>query len=49
MAAAASAAKIATGIALAVPVASADELARHEAMLDIVHKASGGKTVWRAS
>jgi DNA polymerase-3 subunit epsilon len=48
-AAAANAAKIATGIALAVPVASAEELMRHEAMLDIVHKASGGKTVWRAA
>jgi DNA polymerase-3 subunit epsilon len=41
--------KVAAGIALAVPTASADELERHEAMLDMIHKASGGKAVWRAS
>jgi DNA polymerase-3 subunit epsilon len=45
---AAGAAKVEAGIALAVPVASADELERHEAMLDLIHKASGGKAVWRA-
>ena len=38
----------APGVALAVPQASADELAQHEAMLDIIHKSSAGKTVWRA-
>ena len=26
----------------------ADELRQHEAMLDLIQKASGGKTVWRA-
>jgi len=36
------------GIALAVPLASAEELACHETMLDLIHKASGGKAVWRA-
>jgi DNA polymerase-3 subunit epsilon len=36
------------GMSLAVCQASEDELRQHEAMLDIVHKASGGKTVWRA-
>jgi DNA polymerase-3 subunit epsilon len=36
------------GVSLAVCVASEDELRQHEALLDIVHKASGGKTVWRA-
>ena len=30
-----------------VPWPSADELRQHEAMLDLIHKASGGKTVWR--
>ena len=48
-AATAGVAKVIAGIALAVPVASADELERHEAMLDLIHKASGGKAVWRAS
>jgi DNA polymerase-3 subunit epsilon len=37
----------AAGIALAVPVADADELRQHEAMLDLVHRSSGGKAVWR--
>jgi DNA polymerase-3 subunit epsilon len=46
-AAAAGVSQVIAGIALAVPAASADELARHEAMLDIIHKASGGKAVWR--
>jgi DNA polymerase-3 subunit epsilon len=36
------------GIALAVPAAGADELRQHEAMLDLVHKSSGGKAVWRS-
>jgi DNA polymerase III subunit epsilon len=36
------------GLVLTVCTATADELAQHEAMLDLVHKASGGKAVWRA-
>ena len=36
------------GVALAVPLASAEELERHEAMLDLLQKASGGKALWRA-
>jgi DNA polymerase III subunit epsilon len=36
------------GVTLSVPVASADELRQHEAMLDLVNKSSGGKAVWRA-
>jgi len=47
--AAADVAKVVAGIALAVPQASADELARHESMLDLIHKASGGRAVWRAA
>jgi len=35
------------GIELAVPSASAEELRQHEALLDQIHKASGGKTLWR--
>ncbi len=35
------------GIQLAVPVATAEELRQHEALLDQIHKASGGKTLWR--
>jgi DNA polymerase-3 subunit epsilon len=35
------------GMSLAVCLASEEELRQHEAMLDIVHKASGGKAVWR--
>ncbi|HTU65128.1 MAG TPA: DNA polymerase III subunit epsilon [Steroidobacteraceae bacterium] len=38
----------APGITLAVPTADADELRQHEAMLDLIQKSSGGKTVWRA-
>jgi DNA polymerase-3 subunit epsilon len=38
----------AAGIALSVPVATADELRQHEAMLDLINKSSGGKAVWRA-
>ncbi len=37
------------GIILVVPGASAEELRQHEAMLDLIHKSSGGKTVWRAA
>jgi DNA polymerase-3 subunit epsilon len=37
----------APGMKLAVPVASSEELARHEAMLDLLHKSSGGKMLWR--
>ncbi|MEO8064342.1 MAG: DNA polymerase III subunit epsilon [Pseudomonadota bacterium] len=48
-AATAGVAKLVAGIALAVPAASVDELERHEAMLDLINKASGGKTVWRAN
>lgn len=36
------------GVTLAVPLASADELGAHEAMLDLINKSSGGKTVWRS-
>ena len=35
------------GIKLAVPLADAEEQRQHEAMLDLIHKSSGGKTVWR--
>jgi DNA polymerase III subunit epsilon len=35
------------GIQLAVPAANAEELRQHEALLDQIHKASGGKTLWR--
>jgi DNA polymerase-3 subunit epsilon len=37
----------AAGIVLTVPNASSEELQRHESMLDLIHKSSGGKTVWR--
>jgi len=37
----------APGSVLAVSVPSAEELRQHEAMLDLIHKASGGKTLWR--
>jgi DNA polymerase-3 subunit epsilon len=37
----------APGMKLAVPVASSEELAHHEAMLDLLHKSSGGKVLWR--
>lgn len=35
------------GLTLAVPCASDDELRQHEAMLELIHKASGGQAVWR--
>jgi DNA polymerase-3 subunit epsilon len=38
----------APGVSLFVPEPSAEELRQHEAMLDLVHKSSGGKAVWRA-
>jgi DNA polymerase-3 subunit epsilon len=41
-------ATVVAGIPLAVPAANLEELERHEAMLDLIHKASGGKAVWRA-
>lgn len=37
----------APGVALAVPEPDEDERRRHEALLDVIHKASGGKVVWR--
>jgi DNA polymerase III subunit epsilon len=37
----------APGMALAIPAPSAEELRHHEAMLDLIHKASGGKVLWR--
>ena len=37
----------ASGITLNVPLADADELQRHESMLDLIQKSSGGKAVWR--
>lgn len=39
----------APGIALTVAPAAPEELRLHEAMLDLIDKASGGKSVWRAS
>jgi DNA polymerase-3 subunit epsilon len=39
----------ASGVALAVPRAADDELTRHEAMLDLLDKSSGGKALWRAA
>lgn len=41
-------ARRADGITLVVPVASEEELRRHEAMLALVDKSSGGKLLWRA-
>jgi DNA polymerase III subunit epsilon len=38
----------APGIVLVVAAAAPEELRLHEAMLDLIHKASGGKVVWRA-
>jgi len=35
------------GIALAVPAPDEDELRQHESLLDVIHKSSGGKTVFR--
>jgi DNA polymerase-3 subunit epsilon len=37
----------APGVTLPVTAANPDELQRHEAMLDLIHKSSGGKAVWR--
>ena len=37
----------APGVTLTVTAANPDELQRHEAMLDLIHKSSGGKAVWR--
>jgi DNA polymerase-3 subunit epsilon len=37
----------AIGVVLAVPLADEDELRRHEEMLDLLHKSSGGKALWR--
>jgi len=39
----------APGVSLMVTTADADELRQHEAMLDLIVKASGGKAVWRDS
>jgi DNA polymerase-3 subunit epsilon len=36
------------GLHLVVPMADPGELLQHEAMLDLIQKSSGGKTVWRA-
>jgi DNA polymerase-3 subunit epsilon len=38
----------APGAVLSVPAASSEELRQHEALLDIIHKSSGGRTVWRS-
>src|SRR6188768_3002290 len=38
----------APGITLSTPVATDDELRLHESLLDLIHKASGGKVLWRA-
>jgi DNA polymerase-3 subunit epsilon len=40
-------ARRASGITLAVPMPSEDEIRQHEAMLALVDKASGGKLLWR--
>jgi DNA polymerase-3 subunit epsilon len=37
----------AAGIRLPMPAPTDDELRQHEAMIDIVDKASGGKAIWR--
>ncbi len=39
----------APGLVLAVTAATAEELAQHDALLDLVQKASGGKALWRAN
>ena len=39
----------APGISLVVAAADPDELRQHEAMLDLIHKSSGGKAVWRVN
>jgi len=38
----------AAGITLTVPAATPDELRQHDALLALIHKASGGKTLWMA-
>jgi DNA polymerase-3 subunit epsilon len=35
------------GVALPILAADPDELRQHEAMLDLIHKASGGQALWR--
>lgn len=42
-------ARRATGITLAVPAASDEELRQHDALLALIDKASGGKTLWQRS
>jgi DNA polymerase-3 subunit epsilon len=37
----------ANGIVLAVPRASADEVLQHDALMALIDKASGGKSLWR--
>jgi len=37
----------ASGVALVVPLPGDEELRQHEALLDLIHKASGGKVLWR--
>jgi DNA polymerase III subunit epsilon len=37
------------GVALPILVADPDELRQHEAMLDLIHKASGGQALWRVT
>jgi len=39
----------APGVTLRVTTADSEELQRHEAMLDLIHKSSGGKAVWRVA
>ena len=39
----------APGIILTVITADPDEIERHESMLDLIHKSSGGKAVWRVT
>ena len=39
----------APGVTLHVTPADAEELQRHEAMLDLINKSSGGKAVWRVN
>ncbi len=38
----------APGMRLAVPAPTPDEMRQHEAMLDLIHKSSGGKALWKA-
>ncbi|HEU5137322.1 MAG TPA: DNA polymerase III subunit epsilon [Steroidobacteraceae bacterium] len=37
------------GVTLTVTAADSEELRQHEAMLDLIHKSSGGKAVWRTT